>query len=102
MVTVMIISIIMVIAVPNFVKSRNQTQKESCLKNLQEIDSAKERYAMENHIASGAAIVPSELVPEYIKTASPICQSGGTYTYGEIGTDPSCSVHGTVQSNLAP
>ena len=102
MVTVMIISIIMAVAVPNFVKSRNHSQKESCLKNLQEIDSAKERYAMETNTDSGTAVDPASLVPEYLKTALPLCQGGGTYDFGDIGTDPSCSIHGTVDSNLAP
>jgi prepilin-type N-terminal cleavage/methylation domain-containing protein len=102
MVTVMIISILIAVAVPNFVRSRNETQKESCLKNLQEIDSAKERFAMETNTASGTVVDPSSLVPDYLKTALPVCQGGGTYDFGDIGTDPSCSVHGTVDSNLVP
>jgi hypothetical protein len=48
---------------------------------------------MENRLASGAAVTWANLAPDYLKR-QPTCPSSGTYTIGNIGTDPTCSVAG--------
>lgn len=93
MIVVMIIGILLAIAVPNFIRARETSRARTCVGNLKQIDSGKEQYAMENRLAQGAAVAEANLVPDYIKRF-PACPSGGTYTIGNIGTDPSCSIGG--------
>lgn len=93
MIVVLIIGILMAIAVPNFVKARDSSRKNSCIANLKQIDSAKEQWAMDNKKDAGAAVVMTNLVGStlYIK-ATPACPSSGTYTVNNVGTNPTCSV----------
>jgi prepilin-type N-terminal cleavage/methylation domain-containing protein len=97
MIVVLIIGILMAIAVPNFVKARESSRRSTCVANLKQLDSAKEQYAMDARLASGAAAAMTNLVGAtlYLK-ATPTCPSGGTYTVGNIGTNPTCSVAGHV------
>jgi prepilin-type N-terminal cleavage/methylation domain-containing protein len=93
MIVVLIIGILLAIAVPNFVKARETSRSRTCIGNLKQTDSAKEQYAMENRLASGAAVTWANLAPDYLKR-QPTCPSSGTYTIGNIGTDPTCTVSG--------
>ena len=91
MIVVLIIGILMAIAVPNFVKARDSSRKNSCIANLKQVDSAKEQWAMDNKKDAGAAVAFSDLVGStlYIKS-QPSCASGGTYTVNAVGTNPAC------------
>ena len=91
MIVVLIIGILMAIAVPNFVKARDSSRKNSCIANLKQVNAAKEQWAMDNKKDTGAAVVFSDLVGStlYIK-ATPTCPSGGTYTVNTLGTSPAC------------
>ena len=42
MIVVAIIGLLAAIAIPNFVKARGSAQKNACIRNLREIDGAKE------------------------------------------------------------
>jgi len=89
MIVVAIIGLLAAIAIPSFVKSRNQTRMNSCINNLRQIDSAKEQWGLNTGAADGAAVVVDE-VNTYIKKI-PECPASGTYTYGVLGVDPTCS-----------
>jgi len=91
MIVVLIIGILMAIAVPNFIQARSTSRKNSCIANLKQIDSAKEQYAMEAKLDTGATVTSANLAPTYIK-AYPTCPGGGTYTIAVVGTNPSCSL----------
>ena len=73
---------------------RQQESARSCSANLKQIDAAKEQYAMDTHAKWGDTIPGdwSGLVgPTLYLKATPVCRSGGTYTIGAIGDDPTCS-----------
>ena len=91
MIVIAIIGLLAAVAIPNFVKARTTAQRNACIGNLRMIDGAKEQWALEKKKSQGAAIVATE-VEDYIKGGAPKCPSGGTYTYGNLGTDPSCSI----------
>ena len=99
MIVVLIIGILLAIAVPNFVRARERSRAKTCVGNLKQIDSAKEQYAMEERLDSGATVAGVDLYGDgsapgpYIKKP-PVCASGGTYTVGDVGTDPTCSIGG--------
>src|SRR4051812_25697476 len=96
MIVVLIIGILLAIAVPNFIKARETSRAKSCIANLKQIDAAKEQWAMDTRAAATAtppALTDASFVGStgYIKN-SPSCPSGGTYTVGNVGTNPTCSV----------
>ena len=95
MIVVAIIGLLAAIAIPSFVTARANARASACVNNLRQVDSAKEQAAMANNWAndydcSGDAAT----INAYIKGGAPSCPSSGTYTYGNIGTDPTCSVGG--------
>ena len=93
MIVVAIIGLLAAIAIPSFVKARETSQQNACVNNLRQIDSGKEQLALATGLADKAAVVDAD-VNAYMKKA-PSCPAKGTYTYGAIGTDPSCSLTNT-------
>ena len=91
MIVIAIIGLLAAIAVPNYVRSRQTAQRNACIKNLQQIDGAKERWALETKQSPGAATLDAEVIP-YIKAGRPICPAGGSYTFETLGTDPTCTI----------
>lgn len=95
MIVVLIIGILLAIAVPNFVKARESARTKSCIANLQQIQSAKQQWAMDNR--KNAADVPATTdlygSGKYVSgpAAGPACPSGGTYTIAAVDTDVTCS-----------
>jgi prepilin-type N-terminal cleavage/methylation domain-containing protein len=93
MIVVLIISVLLAIAIPNFMRARETSRAKSCQSNLRQIETAKEQYAMDNKLSNGDE-VSGTLWPDYIKQ-EPECPSGGTYTVNPIGTNAECSIGGT-------
>ncbi len=92
MIVVAIIGLLAAIAIPSFVKARNTSQQNACINNLRQIDGGKEQWAMAEKKSDGDDVVTDD-VNDYIKgDTTPTCPGGGTYTYGKIGSDPSCSI----------
>ncbi|MEN6520756.1 MAG: prepilin-type N-terminal cleavage/methylation domain-containing protein [Armatimonadota bacterium] len=95
MIVVMIISVLLTIAIPNFFRAREVSRARSCQGNLRLIASAKEQWAMDNKMGNSDTPTKEALVPDYIKGESgvmPTCQSGGEYTIGDMSTWPACSI----------
>jgi prepilin-type N-terminal cleavage/methylation domain-containing protein len=91
MIVVAIIGLLAAIAIPNFVKARATAQRNACINNLRQIDGAKEQHALEARLTAGATPADTA-INAYLKgTQTPICPGGGTYTYGAIGSDPTCN-----------
>jgi prepilin-type N-terminal cleavage/methylation domain-containing protein len=95
MLVVAIIGLLAAIALPAFVKARTSSQKEVCISNLRQIDSAKEQWAMMNNKSDGAS-VDVAAVNLFIKGDGPDCPCSGVYDYHNIGTDPGCDKSGHI------
>ena len=107
MIVVLIIGILLAIAVPNFIRAREQSRAKSCSANLKQIDSAKQQWAMDNKIANTNTTSPTldatsttGLVgPSLYIKATPVCPSTGVvtdYNVGNINTDPTCANSSTA------
>ena len=96
MIVVLIIGILLAIAVPNFIKARDSSRAKTCVANLKQIESAKEQWAMENKKGASDTPTSTDLAESsaYMKKFQS-CPVSGTYTIGNVGTDPSCSIGGT-------
>lgn len=92
MIVVAIIGIIIMIAIPSFIRARETSRARACQENLQKIDGAKEQCALDENLGQGDPVTMTELVGPtlYIKR-EPACPAGGVYTVGAVGTDPTCS-----------
>ena len=92
MIVVLIIGILLAIAVPNFIKARENSRQKACVANLKQIESAKEQWAMDTKAAPTATPTTTDLYGNtlYIKV-QPTCPSNGTYTIGSMSARPTCS-----------
>ncbi|MHB9036528.1 MAG: competence type IV pilus major pilin ComGC [Armatimonadota bacterium] len=93
MVTVLIIAVLLAIAIPNFITSRNSARTKTCMTNLSHILHAKEQIAAEEKLNNGDTVEWGDLTPDFLKV-QPSCPADGDYTIGAIGETPRCSVDG--------
>src|SRR5689334_4217319 len=84
MIVVLIISILLAIAVPNFLKARETSRNKSCVSNITHIEQAKEQFAMETFKTDGDPVNMTDIVPSYIKY-EPNCPADGVYTPEPVG-----------------
>jgi prepilin-type N-terminal cleavage/methylation domain-containing protein len=100
MIVVAIIGLLATIAIPNFVRARTTSQKDSCISNLRQIDGAAQTWALENNKAPSDSYT-LDIIKPYLGRGAvgqiPACPGNGTYTPGEtLGNPPTCSVAGHV------
>jgi hypothetical protein len=82
------------VAIPNFVKARETSQRNYCINNLRMIEAAKEQWALANNKAQGDA-VDADGITAYLKGAKlPVCVIGGSYTLNPVGTKCTCNMPG--------
>ena len=92
MIVITIISILLGIAIPSFLQSREKAKSRSCTENLHEINTAKEQCTMANRLGEGVTISPSELTPYLKDSVFPSCPAGGAYDIQPVGQTPTCSI----------
>jgi prepilin-type N-terminal cleavage/methylation domain-containing protein len=86
MIVVAIIGLLAAIAIPNFVKARENAQLNSIFNNLRIIEGAKDQWALENKKGTGDAVASVVTISDYLKggTVKPVV--GETYVPQEIGS----------------
>jgi hypothetical protein len=91
-----VMGILSAIAIPNFIRAREISQRNVCLSNLRQLEACKEQAALEHDYRDGKEITEQDLAPYLKKGVSGlICPKGGQYTINPLGKDPACSTHGT-------
>ena len=104
LIVVAIIVLLGAIAIPQFIKARDATQQAACIKNLELIESAKEKAALAEHWDATAPVVTT-IVDQYIKEMGkpipqcPACK-GPSYTYGKMNERPVCNYNGGMTHKL--
>ena len=83
---------------PNFVDLRGNPKiraRHACKANLKTIEGAKATWALDNNRVSNAMPTDTDLfgMANYIRE-KPACPLGGTYTTGQVGEKPRCSIPG--------
>ena len=100
MIVVAIIGLLAAIAIPSFIKARQQSQTNACINNLRQIDAAKEQWALANKAVNNDIVntdpAAGDSVWAYVKSGEPSCPADGAYTIGVVGTPPTCDVTGHV------
>src|SRR5579864_8090153 len=86
MIVVAIIGLLAAIAIPNFVRARNTSQKNACINNLRQIDGAKNQWALENKKQDTDTPANSD-IQVYLKgNVVPTCPSNGSYNLNNVAT----------------
>jgi hypothetical protein len=80
------------IAVPNFIKARETSQRNACINNLRQLDAAKQQWALEKGKTPTDVPTMNDLTP-YLRSV-PHCPAGGSYTLNAVNTPPTCSIPG--------
>jgi hypothetical protein len=87
-----ILGLLLTLAVPNFVKSREDAQRQLCIHNLNQIDAAKLNWAMKSGMGSGEEPYEDELAPFFANQRMPLCPAGGEYDFGPVSEPALCSL----------
>jgi Domain of unknown function (DUF4190) len=97
---VILIPLFMAIAIPAVVAATDKAQEVVCLSTMQQIETAKDMWAMEQGLGDFSEIdiqaVNAQMGPGMDLT----CPDGGVYEYRAIGVSPSCTVHGPLYQIL--
>ena len=98
MIVVAIIGILAAIAVPNFVRSRQTSQRNACIANLKQIEAAKEQALINGEVvAEGKTELSSDQIQPYLKAkfAELKCPANNKvgYKIGAPDVNPTCG-HG--------
>ena len=105
MIVVAIIGILSAIAIPNFVRNRNESQQKACIANMRLISTSAENWRTENRMDMIGDDWKTKLVgaSNYVKT-EPICPSGGVYTVNVVGDEVivTCSLAESKKHILPP
>lgn len=93
MIVVAIIGLLAAIAIPNFIKARQSSQRAACVANLRTIDGAKANWALENKKTGTDTPTDGDLFGQtlYVKE-KPQCPAGGTYSINAVDQKPGCSI----------
>ena len=102
MIVVAIIGLLAAIAIPNFVKARESSQKNACIANLKQIEGAKASWALEMKKTNADTPTTTDLYgsTNYIRD-EPKCPASGTYSINAVDTKPACSL-ATSQNHVLP
>ena len=97
MIVVAIIGLLAAIAIPNFVKARENAQLNSIFNNLRIIEGAKDQWALENKKGTGDTVGSVVTISDYLKggTVKPVV--GEVYDPQEIGSPAKATLPGTIK-----
>jgi prepilin-type N-terminal cleavage/methylation domain-containing protein len=101
MIVVAIIGLLAAIAIPNFVKARDTSQRNACIANLKQIEGAKSNWCMEQKKSLTDTPVDTDLfgTDKYVRVA-PECPGGGTYAINRVDVTPTCTLSATESHEL--
>ena len=86
MIVVSLIGLLVAIAIPSFLKSRETSQLNSIFNNLRMVESAKNQWALENQ--KGTGDVPDwTALSDYIKGGTVKSAASEAYTINAVGTN---------------
>ena len=93
MIVVAIIGLLAAIAIPNFIKARQASQKAACVANLRTMDGAKATWALEQKKTNTDVPTDADLFgpTSYIRE-KPSCPAGGTYSLNQVDAKPTCTI----------
>jgi len=86
-VVVGIISILLMVVVPNYIKTRRESAAAACIATMKQIEVAILRWSSDRSVPIGGEVDEDE-VYQYLTTGRPRCPAGGTYILEPVGNVP--------------
>ena len=80
MIVVAIIAILAAVAIPNFIKYRETSQRNACISNLKQLQTGAEQWRMSNGGTPTLADICGTTSEAYVK-GTPTCPKAGSSTY---------------------
>lgn len=71
-----------------------QSQANTCINHLRQIDGAMQQWALENKKDASAVPTVKDITPYFKDGVIPKCPAGGTYTVAAVSAKPTCSLPG--------
>jgi prepilin-type N-terminal cleavage/methylation domain-containing protein len=99
MIVVAIIGLLAAIAIPNFVRARETSQKNACINNLRQIDGAIQQHALEAKKAATDTCAEGDVTPYLKQGAGTSCPLDSTSTFATSYTVSACNVEPICQKN---
>lgn len=100
-----IITLLVAVGLPGWVKAREKARSTTCQENLQKIDQAKELWALNTNSPTGQTVTFAELVTVgrqgYLQR-TPDCPGNGDYDVKNVGEIPECSIGSNVAYSAPP
>ncbi len=103
MIVVAIIGLLAAIAIPNFVRARQQSQANACINNLRQIDGAAQQWALETKQLPTASYGIGQ-ISGYLKNSVTCPTSAGStafatsYSTGPVSVKPACKLGATLSA----
>jgi prepilin-type N-terminal cleavage/methylation domain-containing protein len=92
MIVVAIIALLAAIAIPSFMRSRQDSRKSACINNLRLIDHAKQQVATSSQsMADSDTPTWTQVLPYFKGGGTPICRDQGTYAINALTSNPTCT-----------
>lgn len=98
MIVVAIIGLLACVAIPNWVHARTNSQTNTCINNLRQIDAAKQQWAIETKQSTNATPAFTD-ISSFLKSVV-LCPAGGpnstfnsSYIIGNVATKPTCQIY---------
>jgi prepilin-type N-terminal cleavage/methylation domain-containing protein len=93
MVVTGIIGVLAMVAIPRVLQHRAYAARQACLRNISQIEGAKQTWGLEHGKHMGDLPQDDDLFgPNAYIRAKPACPAGGEYTINALGTDAICSL----------
>jgi hypothetical protein len=87
-----ILGLLITLALPNFVRNREEAQCQLCIHNLNQIDVAKVNWAIHTGVGADAEPFEDELAPFFASGHMPACPAGGEYDPGLVSEPTLCTM----------
>jgi hypothetical protein len=81
-----------IVVIPNLIRVRNYPFAGHCINNLQEINLAKERWALEHDKTPNDIPSWEDIRSCFMEPWTNTCPEGGAYTLGRMDQLPKCSI----------
>lgn len=95
MIVVLILGMLLNIAAPAFIRTRDGGQQKACLANLRNLTMAKEQYAMQNNVAGTVIPTWGNLSPYVKSNTQPMCPTTNqVLNLNAIDIKPTCPYGG--------
>ena len=104
MIVVAIIGLLAAIAIPNFVKARQNSQTNACIANMKQLDGAKATWALENKKTNTDVPGMADLVgaTAYIRTEPKCPANTVSYALTAVDTPQVCPNVGVETTHVQP